>query len=433
MSKDDKNIYDLLNEVDFDISDEKEIPMNDIEKKKIKNIIKGKRKKKAPRRNKILISSAAVIAILVFIFSPMGREAIAAIAEKFFFNPGLGVINVKEELYVLKEPIMIDSENKEILIKGIASNKDGLNIQLWINDEKRAGLSKEEILNFEDIIKSVHINTLDGKELELTSISTAGGGSNYFISIWCESNYVITGFGIKVYDSYKNVVLDKVEEGGEFYNIGGNDTDNNLFIGGNKYIFEDKTYITLWSDEGYINKEMFYFGVNKEDVKVTDLDGQYYEVNHSEYGGNSKEFVINEKIEKPLNIDISKIRLEYRLNKPIDIKVDIPDKGETLKINKEIYIEELDERILLKSIKATDEGFEINFDSGVYKKENTSIIILGQDRSSWAIGSSDEEQSITMGIYNEDLTLIEKVGGKIKLRINTVSLSKDGKWNFQLD
>ncbi len=433
MSNEDKNIYDLFNEVEFDTAAEVEIPINDIEKKKIKKIVKSKIKRRSPWKNKKLIASVACFIIVLLIISPMGRETIADMAEKFLFNPGLGLVNVQEELYVLNEPVIMEAENKEILIKGIVSNKEGLNIQLWINDESKNGLSKEKIPNFEDIRKFIHIKTVDGKELELTSINIAGGGATYFISAWIESDEIRTDLGIQVYDCYKEVVLNKIEDGSEFYNVGGSDNDNDFFIGGNKYIFEDKTYITLWSDEEYINNNMFYFGIDKENIKVTDLDGRSYEVYNSEYSGNSKEFVINEKIEKPLNIEINKVNLDYSLNEPIKLKLNIPKVGETVELNEEIYIEELDEKILLKYIKLTDEGIEVKFDSRKYKKEDTEIVILGQDRSSWAIGSSEDDRNINIGVYNEDLTLIERLTGEINLTITKVSLKKYGHWDFKVN
>lgn len=433
MSKENKNIYDLFNEVEFDISDEQEIHINDIEKKKIKKMVKSKIKRKYPWKNKNLISSVALFAIILFIISPMGRETIADIAEKFFFNPGLGLVNVQEELYVLKEPVMMEAENKEILIKGIVSNKNGLNIQLWINDKSMNELSKQEVINFDNVKKFIHINNADGEELELTSINTAGGGATYFVSAWIESDEIITNLGIRVYDSYKNVVLDKIEHGSGFYNIGGGYTDNDLFIGGSKYIFEDKVYITLWSDKEYTNKNMFYFGVDKENIKVSDLYGINYEIYNSEHSGNSKEFVINDKIEGSLNININKIRVEYRLDKPIELKIDIPKKGKNLEINKEIYIEELDERILLTAIRSTEEGIEIDFNTEKYKKLDSDIEILSQDRSSWGIGASDEDRNITIGIHYEDLSLIEKVTGKVKLKISKASLIKHGEWNFNIE
>ncbi|MBM6860418.1 hypothetical protein H9X78_07925, partial [Clostridium saudiense] len=61
------------------------------------------------------------------------------------------------------------------------------------------------------------------------------------------------------------------------------------------------------------------------------------------------------------------------------------------------------------------------------------IIILGQDRPSWGIGSSDEDRNITMGVYNEDLTLIESLTGKIKLKITRVHLNKYGNWKFEIN
>ena len=435
MSKEYKNIYDLLNEVEFDTSDEKEIPLNDLEKKKIKNIVRKKVKKALWKKKGIIVASVFIVAAL-FSISPLGKEVIAEIKERFFFNPGIGVVNAEDEMYILKQPIMLKASDKEVLIKNIISNKKGVTASIWIQDEdiNNLNLGKEDIINSEDDVKSyIHIKAPENKELEISSYNIAGGGRSKFIVVYAESNDILEKINLQVYDEDKEVELSKVEEGGDFNAIGGNYTDNNILIGGNKYIFDDNTYISLWSEEEYKDNGLFYIGFDEENIDVVDSEGNIYELNHSEYSGNSKEFVINKKIEDSLNLRINKIDLEYSLKNPIKLKLDIPKKGEIIEINKEIYIEELDEKILLKSIKSTEEGIEIKFDTGKYKKENSDIIILGQDRPSWGIGSSDEDRNITMGVYNEDLTLIESLTGKIKLKITRVHLNKYGNWKFEIN
>lgn len=435
MSKEYKNIYDLLNEVEFDTSDEKEIPLNDLEKKKIKNIVRKKVKKALWKKKSIIVVSVFIVTAL-FSISPLGKEVIAEIKERFFFNPGIGVVNAEDEMYILKQPIMLKASDKEVLIKNIISNKKGVTASIWIQDEdiNNLNLGKEDIINSEDDVKSyIHIKAPENKELEISSYNIAGGGRSKFIVVYAESNDILEKINLQVYDEDKEVELSKVEEGGDFNAIGGNYTDNNILIGGNKYIFDDNTYISLWSEEEYKDNGLFYIGFDEENIDVVDSEGNIYELNHSEYSGNSKEFVINKKIEDSLNLRINKIDLEYSLKNPIKLKLDIPKKGEIIEINKEIYIEELDEKILLKSIKSTEEGIEIKFDTGKYKKENSDIIILGQDRPSWGIGSSDEDRNITMGVYNEDLTLIESLTGKIKLKITRVHLNKYGNWKFEIN
>ena len=435
MSKEYKNIYDLLNEVEFDTSDEKEIPLNDLEKKKIKNIVRKKVKKALWKKKSIIVVSVFIVTAL-FSISPLGKEVIAEIKERFFFNPGIGVVNAEDEMYILKQPIMLKASDKEVLIKNIISNKKGVTASIWIQDEdiNNLNLGKEDIINSEDDVKSyIHIKAPENKELEISSYNIAGGGRSKFIVVYAESNDILEKINLQVYDEDKEVELSKVEEGGDFNAIGGNYTDNNILIGGNKYIFDDNTYISLWSEEEYKDNGLFYIGFDEENIDVVDSEGNIYELNHSEYSGNSKEFVINKKIEDSLNLRINKIDLEYSLKNPIKLKLDIPKKGEIIEINKEIYIEELDEKILLKSIKSTEEGIEIKFDTGKYKKENSDIIILGQDRPSWGIGSSDEDRNITMGVYNEDLTLIESLTGKINLKITRVHLNKYGNWKFEIN
>ncbi|MBM6839319.1 hypothetical protein H9X77_14030, partial [Clostridium saudiense] len=141
----------------------------------------------------------------------------------------------------------------------------------------------------------IHIKAPENKELEISSYNIAGGGRSKFIVVYAESNDILEKINLQVYDEDKEVELSKVEEGGDFNAIGGNYTDNNILIGGNKYIFDDNTYISLWSEEEYKDNGLFYIGFDEENIDVVDSEGNIYELNHSEYSGNSKEFVINKK------------------------------------------------------------------------------------------------------------------------------------------
>ena len=61
-------------------------------------------------------------------------------------------------------------------------------------------------------------------------------------------------------------------------------------IGGNKYIFEENTYISLWNKEDInIQSNIFY---PKDYFSISDDKGKSYNVNSSNYSGQGNEFVI---------------------------------------------------------------------------------------------------------------------------------------------
>lgn len=436
MNKKDKDIYELLNEVEFDITEESEIPIDEMHKKRIKKLVKDKIKKRAWWKNKSFIAMVASIALIITLLSPGGKRAIAEIKEKFFYNPGLGIVNVKEDIYVLTEPIMLDFNGRDILIKSITSNSRGTFIELWVNDDSLIYSSKEKILYKEiDINEILKIITPDGNELTTGNYSRAGGGSNTFIGAYFESDEILSEFNLKVYDlELKDIKLAKVNEVEDFENIGFNDEDNNLVIGGNKYIFREETYISLWTDEEFKGKGAYGFHFDQNHIKATDINGEEYEVLPSDYSGTGKEFVVNEEITEPINVSISKVEISYNLKKPIKVTVKIPKGGEETEINKEIYIDELDERLILKSIKNTGKEIEVYFDTGTLRKESSDLIMIGAfGRSSYGIGASPDNRTITFGIYEEDLTTIEKLTGKVSIDISSIIVERYGTWNFTIE
>ena len=72
----DNDIYKVLNDIEFDITSEMEIPMDDIQKKRLKKQLKNRvSSTRMSKRLKIaLVASLAVVFMLV---SPMGRNVVA--------------------------------------------------------------------------------------------------------------------------------------------------------------------------------------------------------------------------------------------------------------------------------------------------------------------------------------------------------------------
>ena len=78
-----KNIYDILNDVEYDISDLKREEINDIEKKNILNAIKkhdAKEKSIKMKKRRLILTSAAALVAISLVSSNV-RESIAIAAE----------------------------------------------------------------------------------------------------------------------------------------------------------------------------------------------------------------------------------------------------------------------------------------------------------------------------------------------------------------
>ena len=143
----DNDIYKVLNDIEFDITSEMEIPMDDIQKKRLKKQLKNRvSSTRMSKRLKIaLVASLAVVFMLV---SPMGRNVVAKIKEALFFNPGLGLVSTSEEVYVLKEPIVTKIDGKEVLIKSVISKENEVSIGIWIEyDFNNSKIEEEKYIN----------------------------------------------------------------------------------------------------------------------------------------------------------------------------------------------------------------------------------------------------------------------------------------------
>ena len=80
--KNSKNIYDLLNEMDFDIEDYKKEELNDIEKKKIKKDFNKNRKKKYYFKKIVAIAAALLLTVGVLSQTGLGKDVYARAESK---------------------------------------------------------------------------------------------------------------------------------------------------------------------------------------------------------------------------------------------------------------------------------------------------------------------------------------------------------------
>ncbi|NLZ34067.1 MAG: hypothetical protein GX889_03995, partial [Clostridiales bacterium] len=173
-----------------------------------------------------------------------------------------------------------------------------------------------------------------------------------------------------------------------------------------------------------------------------------YKINSSDISGNGREFYIDGILDKPLNIKISKISLDYDIRNPEVIKVDIPKDNETLEVNKLINVKEINKSFTIKEIKDTTnengEVIETIIEVEDEDSDNSEIVLLNNTRRSGysrGFSSSDdvsnenpeELRNIRIyGIWKEDLTAKEKIFNKINLEFNSFLVDKTGSWEINL-
>lgn len=113
----DKNIYDLLNEVETDIGEIEE--MDELEKKKYKNNFKNRSNKKNNRMKKTVIAAALIVTLGLGSQTNLGKDVYAA-AQSKFDDIGYSIsraLNKEESIEPYSNVVNQIVENKDIGIK----------------------------------------------------------------------------------------------------------------------------------------------------------------------------------------------------------------------------------------------------------------------------------------------------------------------------
>jgi len=340
---------------------------------------------------------------------------------------------------ILKTPLKVELD-KEFLIKSVVSEKSGLNVQVFFESEGAE--------NLKEINKNIKIK-IDGEFVEASSYSSASGGKLDFSSLYFETNKILNEVTLLVYDKEIKMNLEKPEFLYGYDEVGETSIDNDILLGINKYFFDNKTYLSIWTNEFYKNDSLSGMHVNPEDIIVKDQEGNEYKINSSDISGNGREFYIDGILDKPLNIKISKISLDYDIRNPEITKVDIPKDNETLEVNKLINVREINKSFIIKEIKNTTnengEVIETIIEVQDEDSDNSEIVLLNNTRRSGysrGFSSSDdvsnenpeELRNIRIyGIWKEDLTAKEKIFNKINLEFNSFLVDKTGSWEINLN
>ncbi|AOT71446.1 DUF4179 domain-containing protein [Geosporobacter ferrireducens] len=141
---DTNNIYEFLNEMDFDINDYEKQDLTDIEKKHLKNIIKNNLKNNKAKKYKIKqfggIAAALVLTIGIFSQTSFGREVYAStqsmISEiSYSIGRALGVER-DVEIYSNVVNKVIEDKGVEVKLTDVIIDKDELIICTVVNTNR---------------------------------------------------------------------------------------------------------------------------------------------------------------------------------------------------------------------------------------------------------------------------------------------------------
>ena len=419
----DKDIYEILNDIEVEIPIE-ETSLSDLELKRIRKITK---RKAFNNRRKYLIVALIFISF-IFLISPLGKDVIAKIKEKLAFNPAYGIISVEEDkdLYMLKEPFTVSINNKDMLVRSISNNGEGLFIQI-IGDGNSIE-AKEIISNIGIKLESGEIKVYDSQGFSMS-------GSRIVMELWMDIRGIEAKDFVLMYEdiSLKEISLDKAEYKYDYNDIGGNTTNEGILIGGTSYYIEGERYFRLWSDESSLLSKDYSVRVDHIEIKeVRDENGNLLSFEPSNEG-TGREYKILEDYSGKINIKVEEVDLNYTLNTPTRIRLNDPEKNGDYTLDKELTFEGIEDTVSITKIKKEENNIVICLDIS-NSASNDRLIYLMRDTSRASSGMGDRENMIgDIYIDYEDLNIYEKLTGNISVNINELDVLQKGSWEFTIE
>ncbi|WP_346936424.1 hypothetical protein [Clostridium sp.] len=453
---DNKDIYDKFNEIDFDVSNFEEVPMDEVEKQRLKKSLKEKlvdidnyenndsidltevkkekiqlnqeklgKKKKSMKKYKM----AAVIAILAILIgiSPLGKEVIAQIAEKLIFTPSQGIIKQQQgkELYMLEEPVRINIDDNSALVKSITNDGDNIYVEMWFNQDSEG----EDIEYQREIINNLKLKTSDGNMYDVGLTSFASGGYTGFSFQQGES--LITDFKLHYKDKdIGEFNLKNVDFKNSYDEIGGNAIDKGVLLGATSYYEEGERYFKIWSNIDYQQLEDYTVNLDTiGKVEVKDEKGNLLSI-ESANDGTGRAFKILDNYKGKLYIKIKDIDINYVLKEGGKLAIKIPKNGETSEINEDLKVKGIQDSIKAASITNKGGEYTIHFDfSNNYDESRTIFMVRENFRTGGAMGDVENEQG-EVYLDNEDLSFKESFLRKIYMDVDNILVHQEGDWQF---
>lgn len=352
-----KNLYEIFNEIDANISDEK-IELNDMEKKRYKKSFRKNINYNKKFKNKLLAIALSLVLILSFSYTKIGKELYARVMDKFhqvgYSSSWLYRYIPDEEKgeankYIRRIDRIVESNGIKMRIPEIIIDRDNLSISY--------------LFDVSDVLKK------DELELKYREYGDNKIISNYQYFLNLEEIININGEEIDYYNSYT-----------EYENI---DLEEGIYGMTVKYDFLDLP------DDDIVDLEIKIDKIDIVDVKeardsknkiIKSIEGNWEvesKVDRKPIINESNIVKLDEKISYK-NIDIS---LEEFVNGPVSKRI----KGKmTVDGRDDLDYEDLPEKIFSREVESlneaiflygeTDTGVDVLFMLSINEKNTNEII-----------------------------------------------------------
>ena len=275
--KDSKNVYELLNQVDFDIRDYEREDLSDIEKKKLKVDFGRRNRKKVNPKKVIVIAATLLLAIGVFSQTSFGRNVYAIAQSKVSeISYSIGrALNIERNIEPYANVVNQIAEDKgvEVKLTDVIVDKDELIFSTIVNTNRP----------MEGFDFNYHI-FINGKRLRNYSATGSAGAIDGSDNLFFET-YAVDTKGI---DMDENVDIKIVLRDMSYYYVG--DRTGELKEGGK---IERERIKGKWEFEFNANgKELMAktralpvdYSFNIDDAKYVLEEFRYNPVNQKIYG-----------------------------------------------------------------------------------------------------------------------------------------------------
>lgn len=458
--KDNRDIYEIFNDISFNNEEFEPIEMNELESVRLKKLVKerisieesekdipnaktGSVQKNKKNRKWLKIASIAVIVAISAGFTPRGKEVFAQIVDKLFFSPSQGIMNEQQwgNTYVLEEPMRVNINGESTLIKNVINSGDYISIEMWIDeivDENNPNFKEEyEILSDKRIQKSKEnfkIKTMAGEYLPVEGYSMASGG--YSAISFKQGKDIITEFYLYYgEEEIGHFKLKQIKYVDGYDELGGSATNNGILIGATSYYLEGERHFRLWSNKDGLELPEYRINVDSyNNIKVTDENGNPLNF-ESANDGTGKAYKLLEDYSGDICVSINDIDLNYDLREGSKVSLKLPKKGETENINEEIKLNGLKDRLVIKSITNNNGQYEngdyvITLDfSNNYDSSRFIYMARQSFRSGGAMGDPENKYS-EIYLDADDLRLSERLLGRVNLKLDSLLVKQYGKWEF---
>ncbi|MGL4761156.1 MAG: hypothetical protein ACRCWG_06805 [Sarcina sp.] len=425
----DKDIFDMLNEVDVDLNNVVEAPMSDIDKKKLKKKLNGNKKNNKGKKKVAMIAAVLALALV-----PISEVVISEIKARFYYEQGDGLVELdqsKGDLYRLDKPVTLNFGEEEYILKNSSYSDGVLKVNMWLESSEFKKIEKEE---------NVKLKTSEGKEIKMDSISnfmysaTKGRLSNIELSF--KADEAITDFNLVVngvVDETK-IELVKANTSDDYKEVTPYAEDEDITVGADIYEIKGKDHFTFWTSLD-IDYENTTSDIKQEDqVEVLDENGKVLKVVPSDINWLWEYFVDdNEKVDV---INVKNIDVHHRLAKENQVKlsIKIPRVGETLEINEKFKIVGMENEVDILYVKNIDGILEFMMDMNINEKDKVSL------NSVYSIQNGDSQEGATrygdgrfeIQIDTDRLSNEEKKNGEFEYNIDSIDFDIKGDWNIEI-